>query len=139
MYMKFKVYLYTISRVLFGLYLVVHSVYNVFIYSEFLKEINAYFEYTEWFTHPLIESLAPLVPFEEFILGMFLVLGIFTKEVLICALLLFSFISLFLLDANFPFLAIMHAMFFVISLILLQHKNYNIKSMDYNRDLYNSI
>lgn len=128
-----------ISRVLFGLYLVVHSAYNVFIYSEFLKEINDYFKHTEWFTHPLIESLAPLVPFEEYILGMFLILGIFIKEVLRCALLLFSFISLFLLDANFPFLAIIHVMFFVMSIILLKNNNYNIKSMDYNRDLYNSI
>ncbi|MBW1298807.1 MauE/DoxX family redox-associated membrane protein [Aquimarina litoralis] len=137
--MKFKVYLYTAIRGLLGVFLTLHAIYNVLIYTDFLVEIEMYFKTSELFNYDFIEALAPLVPFEEFILGMFLILGVFTKEVLICSLFLFAFISIFLLDANFPVLSALHMFFFMVTLLLLKKHNYNLKSMDYSRDLYKTI
>ncbi|SEL34140.1 hypothetical protein SAMN04487910_2187 [Aquimarina amphilecti] len=131
--MKFRVYLYTAVRILFGAFLVLHSTYNVIIYSEFLKEIDTYFLKSTVFKYDLIEALAPLVPFEEFIIGMFLILGYYTKEVLISGSILFLFLSLFLLDANSTELSMIHLSFFILTLILWKKDNYNLKSVDYAR------
>ncbi|WP_299439622.1 DoxX family membrane protein [uncultured Aquimarina sp.] len=134
--MKFRIYLYTLVRVLFGIFLALHSTYNVFFYSEFLQKIDAYFTKATLFNYNFIEALAPLVPFEEFIVGMFLTLGFFTRKVLMGAALLFLFLAFFLLDANSLELALVHLVFFFIILILWHKENYNLKSMDYLRNSY---
>ncbi|WP_108803516.1 DoxX family membrane protein [Aquimarina sp. Aq107] len=134
--MRFRVYLYTVVRILFGAFLTVHSTYNVIVYSEFLNEIDTYFTRITIFKYDLVEALAPLVPFEEFVLGMFLILGYFTRNTLISASILFLFLSFFLLDANSIELSILHLGFFILTLILWKKDNYNLKSMDYSRDMY---
>ncbi|WP_299257200.1 hypothetical protein [uncultured Aquimarina sp.] len=134
--MKFRIYLYTAVRILFGVFLVLHSTYNVIFYSEFLQKIDVYFSETTIFNYTLIEAFAPLVPFEEFMLGLFLVLGFFTRRVLIGAALLFSFLTFFLLDANSLKLSLIHLGFFFITLVLLRKDNYNLKSLDYSRDSF---
>ncbi|MBQ4805713.1 DoxX family membrane protein [Aquimarina sp. MMG015] len=134
--MKFRVYLYAVVRILFGGFLALHSAYNVIIYSEFLNEVDTYFTKTTVFKYDLVEALAPLVPFEEFVLGLFLILGYFTRKVLICASILFLFLALFLLDVNSIGLSILHIGLFILTLILWKKDNYNLKSMDYSRDMY---
>jgi len=134
--MKFRIYLYTAIRILFGVFLALHSVYNVFFYSDFLQKIDVHFTKATLFNYNLVETLAPLVPFEEFIVGMFLALGFFTRKVLKGAALLFLFLAFFLLDANSLELALVHLVCFFVVLMLWHKENYNLKSMDYLRDSY---
>ncbi|MDH7446882.1 DoxX family membrane protein [Aquimarina sp. 2201CG14-23] len=134
--MKFRVYLYTLVRILFGVFLVLHAAYNVIFYSEFLNKIDAHFTKTTIFNFSFIETLAPLVPFEEFVIGSFLALGFFTRNVLIGAIFLFSFLAFFLIDANSPELSLLHAGCFLVTLVLLKKENYNLKSADYTRDSF---
>ncbi|MDY8137885.1 DoxX family membrane protein [Aquimarina sp. 2201CG5-10] len=134
--MKFRIYFYTMIRVLFGTYLVAYGAYNVFRYPVFLDRLEKYFTYTSVFDLGIVELLAPLVPFETFIIGLFIAMGIFTRKILIASICLFAFLTVFLLDANADQLALVHFLFLIISVILLAKDNYNLNSVDYSRDSY---
>ncbi|MBQ4822846.1 hypothetical protein [Aquimarina sp. MMG016] len=134
--MKLRIYLYYIIRVSFGMFLVLGSIYNVIKFSGFLERLDGYFSAVTIFDVGFIESLAPLVPFEEFVIGLCLALGVFTKRVLIVAIVLFTFFSLFLLDAGKVDCAIIHLFFSIISFILLKKDNYDLTSFQYSKDFY---
>ncbi|KAA1242820.1 DoxX family membrane protein [Aquimarina sp. RZ0] len=134
--MNVKLNLYTTIRVVFGLFLVLHGVCNAVLYSDFLNRIDAYFTKAKIFDIELIEALAPLVPFEEFVIGLFLVLGFFIKRALIAAILLFTFIVLFLLDVDSIELAILHIGFFFVALLLWRKDSCSIDGLNYSRDLF---
>ncbi len=137
--MKLKVNLYPVLRVLFGSFLVLTSVYDVIKYSGFLTRLDTYFEEVSVFNLELLEAFAPLVPFEKFVIGFFMVLGMFKKEVLKASLILFGFFTLFLLDASYQYCALIHFGFFIISFILLKKDNYDFNSLDYKKDSYRVI
>ncbi len=132
--MRLRIFLYTKARILFGLFLVLHASYNAIGYSEFLIRINLYFTNTTVFNMKLIEILAPLVPFEEFIIGLLLIIGFLTRKSLIAAMISFAVITGFLFDANSVQLALLHMIFFFISLVLLMKIDYNLNSIDYQRE-----
>ncbi|MCK8522650.1 hypothetical protein M0D21_13785 [Aquimarina sp. D1M17] len=130
--MKFKIYLYHFIRISFGMLLVLYSVYNVIKYSGFLSRLDQYFNSASVFDVWIIEALAPLVPFEEFIIGFFLVLGMFTRKVLVVSTFLLAFFTLFLFDAGYTNCALIHLVLCTVSIILLKKDNYNINSFHYD-------
>ncbi|GAA4276516.1 MauE/DoxX family redox-associated membrane protein [Aquimarina mytili] len=133
--MKIKIYLYSFLRISFGTLLVLHSIFNAIKYSGFLDRLDVYFNQVSIFDNTVLETLAPLVPFEEFIIGFFLILGIFTKKALKVSIALFAFFTLFLLDANFVNCAAIHLLLCATSIILLRKNNYDINSIDSYRVL----
>ncbi len=137
--MKIRIFLYHITRVVFGVLLVLCSTYNVIRYSEFLERLDLYFGNATVFDIGFIEALAPLVPFEEFVIGMFLALGIFTRKSLITVIILFAFFTLFLIDADCWFFAFIHLVFCGIAMLLLKNDNYDMNSINYNKDSYQII
>ncbi|MEW7291181.1 MauE/DoxX family redox-associated membrane protein [Aquimarina sp. 2304DJ70-9] len=128
--MKFKIYLYSITRVSFGMVLMLHSIYNAIKYSGFLDRLDRYFNRVTIFDNDIIEAMAPLVPFEEFVIGFFLILGMFTKKALMVSTVLFAFFTLFLLDANFWYCAGIHLFLCMISVILLRKNDYDLNSVE---------
>jgi hypothetical protein len=137
--MKIRIFLYHITRVVFGVLLVLCSTYNVIRYSEFLERLDLYFGNATVFDIGFIEALAPLVPFEEFVIGMFLALGIFTRKSLIVVIILFAFFTLFLVDADCLLFAFIHLVFCGIAMLLLKNDNYDMNSINYNKDSYQII
>ncbi|TYP72958.1 DoxX family membrane protein [Aquimarina intermedia] len=132
--MRFRVFFYACSRILFGSYLVVHAAYNVFDYSSFLVQLDMFFSNASFFSFEVLEALAPLVPFVEFIIGSFLLLGFFTKPVLLTAMVLFSGTVLFLLDVKEESLVTTHITLFIVSLILFIKDDYNPKPIGQSKD-----
>ncbi len=130
LHMKFKIYLYSIARVSFGIILVLSSIYNAVKYSGFLDRLDRYFSQVTIFDSNIIEAMAPLVPFEEFVIGFFLILGMFTKKALIASTVLFAFFTLFLLDANYWFCAGIHLFLCIVSIVLLRKNNYDVNSIE---------
>ncbi|WP_206604249.1 hypothetical protein [Aquimarina sediminis] len=104
-----------------------------------MDRLDVYFGSAKVFNIELIEALAPLVPFEEFVIGMFLILGIFTKEVLIATITLFTFFMLFFLDVNYWFLASIYCILSFVAIVLLKNSHYDINSMSYNKEPYRVI
>lgn len=137
--MRIGFFLYKAFRLLFGMFLVLFSTYNVIGYSEFLNRVDQFFNNVRVFDIEFIETLAPLVPFVEFVIGMFLTLGIFTRKVLIATIILFTFLIVFLLDANYWYCACAHFILWTIAIILLKMNHYDRNSMSYNKDSYQII
>lgn len=130
MKVKFKIYLYRIIRISFGVLLVLNSMYNAIKYPNFLNRLDNYFDQVTVFKYDIIETFAPLVPFEEFVIGFFLILGMFLKKVLKASTLLFAFFTLFLFDANNIYCALTYLMLFIVSVVLLRKNNYDLSSVD---------
>ncbi len=128
--MKIKIYLYSFLRISFGMLLVLHSIYNAIKYSGFLDRLDQYFNKVSIFDNTVLEALAPLVPFEEFVIGFFLILGMFTKKALKVATFLFAFFTLFLLDADYLYCAGIHLILCLTSIFLLKKNNYDLSSID---------
>ncbi len=137
--MKIRIYLYHLTRVVFGVLLVLSGTYNVIRYSEFLERLDIYFGNVTVFNIAFIETLAPLVPFEEFVIGMFLILGIFIRKALITVIILFTFFTLFLVDADCLLFAFAHLVFCGIAIVLLKKDNYDMNSINYDEDSYQVI
>ncbi|WP_299210821.1 hypothetical protein [uncultured Aquimarina sp.] len=137
--MKFRIYLYAIARILFGLALTFNGAYNVIVYPKFLACLDDHFERTTILDFEIIEFFLVLVPFAEFIIGLLLMIGCYTRKVLISSIILFLFIVMYLLDANSEIMIFVYTVFLLMSGILLRKDNYNLKSMDYSRDSYQMI
>ncbi|TSE03834.1 MULTISPECIES: hypothetical protein [Aquimarina] len=137
--MKHKIFIYHVIRVAFGMFLVLYSIYNVIKYSEFLERLDRYFSNVTVFDTTIIESLAPLVPFEEFIIGFFITLGIFTRKALMAAIILFGFFALFLLDANYINCATVHLLFSLLAILLLKKDNYDLNTVNFDKDSHQII
>jgi len=123
--------MYTATRVLTGAYLVFHSFLSTIDFNGFLNKVDLYFESVEVFNFQILYYTAPLVPFEEFIIGILLALGLHTKIVLKVGFVLFAYFSLFLLDAGVYSSAICHIGMTLAMATLFYFKRFNIKSMDY--------
>jgi len=134
--MKFKVYLYKVTRILFGVALTSSGAYNVIVYSSFLLCLEDNSEKVSLFNFEFIHVFLVLVPFAKFIIGLFLTLGFYTREVLIGAVIVFLFVIMYLLDINSETIIFMYVAFLMMSGILLKKDNYNLNSMDYTRDLF---
>lgn len=100
--------------------LVVYSLYNVIKYTGFLNRLDLYFANVTLFDFGFLEAMAPLIPFEEFLIGIFLVLGISVRKVLMVTVVLFGFFTLFLFDATKLDCALIHFTLFIVSFILLK-------------------
>ncbi|PKV49947.1 hypothetical protein ATE84_1993 [Aquimarina sp. MAR_2010_214] len=137
--MKIRIYLYHFIRVTFGVLLVSYGTYNVIWYSEFLERLDIYFESATILDISFIEALAPLVPFEDFVIGMFLILGIFTRKTLITIIILFTFFTLFLVDADCLFFAFIHLALGGIAMLLLKKDNHDLNSISHDKDIYQII
>ncbi|WP_298546845.1 MauE/DoxX family redox-associated membrane protein [uncultured Aquimarina sp.] len=137
--MRFRIYLYAIARILFGLVLTFNGAYNVIVYPKFLACLENHFERTSVLDFEFVEFFLVLVPFTEFTIGSLLMIGCYTRKVLISSVILFLFIVMYLLDANSEILIFVYAVFLLMSGILLRKDNYNLKSMDYSRDSYQMI
>ncbi len=136
--MKLKIYLYRFIRISLGILLMFYSVYNAIKYPVFLDRLDVYFNYVSIFDLNFIEALAPLVPFEEFVLGFFLILGMFTRKALIASIVLFTFFTLFLIDANHYSFAFIYFLICLISIVLLRKNNYDINT-GYKNDFHQVI
>lgn len=134
--MKFKIYFYHVVRVALGILLVVYSLYNVIKYTGFLNRLDIYFGNVTLFDIGFLEAIAPLVPFEEFLIGILLTLGISVRKVLVVTASLFGFFTLFLIDATRLDCALIHFMLFIIAVALLKKDHYNLTSFDYSKDIY---
>ncbi|WP_281987333.1 MauE/DoxX family redox-associated membrane protein [Aquimarina aggregata] len=137
--MKFRVYIYPVIRIIMGMSLVLYSVYNVIKYRRFLDRLDHYFDQASIFDIGFIEALAPLVPFEEFVIGIFLVLNIFKRKVLIASIPLFGFFTLFLLDVNQISCAFIYAIFCVTAIILLKKDKYDLYADRNSADSFRMI
>lgn len=134
--MKFKIYFYRTLRVSLGVLLTSYSVYNTIEYNRFLERLDVYFGQATVFNISVIELLAPLVPFEEFVIGLFLTLGMSTKKVLQVLILLFGFFTLFLFDAGHWHCATIHFLILFVSLLLLLKNDYDVNSNHFYSRLY---
>ncbi|GAA0872001.1 hypothetical protein GCM10009117_11480 [Gangjinia marincola] len=128
--MNIKVISYTTLRMIIGIFLVIHGFYNALFFSNFLNRLDHYFEKQDLFYNDFLIATAPLVPFEEFILGALLICGLFTKKVLYIATGLVLFFASFVLKANTYGLGMIYVFIVFISLILLLKEEYNYFSVD---------
>jgi len=130
MKVKLKTYLYRIIRISFGLLLVLYSMYNAINYPSFLIRLNSYFNKVTIFDYEIMEVLAPLIPFEEFVIGFFLILGMFLKKVLKVSALLFAFFTLFLFDANSLYCGLIYCSLSIVSIFLLRKNTHDENSLE---------
>ncbi len=126
--MKSKTNPFVVARVTLGISLVVYSVYNVVKYANFLNKLDSYFDVVTIFDLSMIEALAPLIPFEEFLIGVFLVMGLFKREVLIVSSILFAFFTAFLLDASHFYCALIYSVLTLLTIILLKNNKYDVNN-----------
>ncbi|MFC5046727.1 DoxX family membrane protein [Aquimarina sp. TRL1] len=131
--------MYTIIRVLFGVLLVFHGIYNVIKYTAFLELMEKSFRVSNVFGLGFVEAFVSLIPFIQFGFGLFLILGFFTRNVLIFAVLLHAFFMIFLLETGVENIALIQLMFLIISVGLLFKNHYNLNSMDYTRDMFMTL
>jgi len=137
--MKYRIFLYTLTRVLFGIVLAANGAYNVIIYPEFLTCLESFIRKTSVFDFEFVGIFLALAPFAEFLIGLLLIMGFYTRKALIFSILLFLFIALYLLDANSEIMIFVYTVFLLMSGILLRKDNYNIHSIDYSTDLQTRI
>lgn len=121
--MRIRFFMYRVTRILFGIFLILTSIYNVIKYPFFLDRLDQYFNNARVFDTVFLETMAPLVPFEEFAIGMFLFMGIFIRKVLITSMVLFFFFALFLMDADYWDRAFLHLLFCMVAIVLLMKDN----------------
>ena len=110
--------MYSIARVITGLTLVVHGAHNVFNFSNYIQRVEMYFGKLDYFDNAFLLYTSPLVPFEEFTLGLFITIGFFTRKALWIAMGLYTFLILFMLDAEAYNLITFHVVLISIFLIL---------------------
>lgn len=134
--MRLRFFIYRATRILFGILLILNSIYNIIKYSGFLDRLDQYFNNTKVFDTVFLEAIAPLVPFEEFVIGMFLVMGIFIRRVLITTTLLFFFFALFLIDADYWDRAFVYLLFCMIAIVLLMKDRQDSNSRFFNKKSY---
>jgi len=123
--------MYTAARVITGLHMVFQSFLSTIDFNGFLNEVDVLFENVQIFNFKFLYYTAPLVPFEEFTLGILIALGLHTKVVLKISFVLFAYLTLFLFDAGVYSEAICHIGVVVLVTMLFVYKRYNSKSMDH--------
>lgn len=123
--------MFTIARVFTGVYLVFHSFLRTVDFNGFLNKVDVYFENLTVFNFKILYYTAPLVPFEEFALGILLALGLYTRLVLKIGVVLLAYLSLFLVDAGIYSEAICHLIMTIAFMTLYMFRAYNVRSMDY--------
>ncbi len=117
--------MYSIIRVVTGLVLMVHGAHNVLYFSNYLNRVEIYFTRLEYFNTSFLYQTSPLVPFEEFTLGLFIAMGVFTRKSLWLAIGLYFFLILFMLDAEAYNLIAFHVALITIFLILDFNNKYD--------------
>ncbi len=123
--------MYTAVRVIVGVFLVFRSFLSTVDFNGFLDRIDSYFEKVTVFNFQILYYTAPLVPFEEFTLGILIALGLHTKIVLKISLVLFSYFAFFMLDAGIYDKAVCHSMITILIAFLFYYRRFNLKSMDH--------
>ncbi len=119
--MKFKgLHIDTLKKIIGGI-LILHAIVNVVVYLDFLDRLDVYFSNTSLFNNIFLKLTAPLVPFEEFTLGLFLLLGFYEKRTLQVGTVLFLFFCCFLLSAGFTGLGLAHGVVSLLMLVFLFH------------------
>ncbi|MFD0861186.1 MauE/DoxX family redox-associated membrane protein [Sungkyunkwania multivorans] len=136
MTVKNKVLTYAIIRMLLGTTLIVHAVLSIFSYQDFLVRLDDYFDTTQVFNNLFLRLTAPLVPFEEFAVGLFIATGLFTKNTLKIGSFLLLFFAAFLWSAGELDRAILHFGTVVTMMILLYNNEYNLYSLDWHNNTY---
>lgn len=118
--MRYKtlIFMYSIARIITGLILIIHGAHNALNFSSYMNRVEIYFTKLDYFNTAFLYQTAPLVPFEEFTLGLFIAMGFFTRKVLWAATLLYTFLVLFMLDAEAYNLIAFHVVLISIFLIL---------------------
>lgn len=123
---KFLTASYALFRMLSGSVLMVHGYLNTVFFDKYLIKVESYFAHTTYFNWIILKATSSFVPFEEFTLGLFLLLGFYTRTTLILCVALFSFLSLFLFDSLAWDNALFHlGMACLFALLLLCHKSYD--------------
>ena len=134
--MRIIFFIYRVTRILFGMFLILTSIYNIIKYSGFLDRLDQYFNNVRVFDIVFLEAIALLVPFEEFVIGMFLVMGIFIRKVLIASIMLFFFFTLFLIDADYWNRAFVYMLFCLVAIVLLIKDNQDSNEGTFNKKTY---
>lgn len=114
-----------------GISLIFHSFLNTVAYPRFLEQLDALFANATFFDNALVYYIAPLVPFIEFGLGLFLALGLHTKAVLKMGIFLLLAFSLFLWDVSYYNAIMFHAILVVTFFVLHRCLYFNKNSIDF--------
>lgn len=121
---KFLTAVYAFLRMLSGSVLMVHGYLNTVFFDKYLMKVENYFAHTTHFNWVVLKATSSFVPFEEFTLGLFLLLGFYTRTALLLSLVLFAFLSLFLFDGQAWENALFHfGMACLFALLLLCQKS----------------
>ncbi|UOB16931.1 hypothetical protein [Abyssalbus ytuae] len=123
-----KIYVvYSLSRLFAGVIMMGHGMYNAFNFKEYVHRVEVYFTKLDFFNNSFLYHTSPFVPFEEFTLGLFLVMGFKLKMALRLSVVLYTFLILFLLDAGAYNLIPFHIVLMGVFLILDYSHKYNYK------------
>ncbi|MBP2832246.1 hypothetical protein J8281_08615 [Aquimarina sp. U1-2] len=118
--MKLKILLFNLLRLCLGIFLVTTSINDVLNYTDFLGRLYQYFASVSILDIYVVEALAPLVPFEKFMIGLFLILGMSEHIMLRIAIFLFSFFTVYLIDASQWYCAGIHFLLVVSAIVLIK-------------------
>lgn len=110
--------LYSLVRIITGIVLVIHGAHNAFSYGNYMQRVEVYFSKLEYFNFPFLYSNSPFVPFEEFAIGLFLIMGFYTRKVLWIAMFSYTFLILFMLDAEAYNLVAFHVLLVAVFVVL---------------------
>lgn len=105
---KFLTVVYAFLRMLSGSVLMVHGYLNTVFFDKYLMKAESCFARTEHFNWVVLKAISSFVPFIEFTLGLFLLLGFYTRTTILLSLVVFAFISLLLFDCQVYSLALFH-------------------------------
>ncbi|WP_459211827.1 hypothetical protein [Aquimarina rhabdastrellae] len=133
--MKINALVFFVFRIIIGLSFVIYGLYNAIQYESFIGRIETYFGQVSFFNIGIIETLAPLVPFEKFLIGLLLILGYATQKVTKIAILLCSFFTIFLIDAHQFNLALIYVVFVMMMLVILKDEK-NIYALNAKKEPY---
>lgn len=105
---KFLTVLYAFLRMLSASVLMVRGYLNTVFFDKYLIKIESCFARTEHFNWDVLKAVSSFVPFIEFTLGLFLLLGFYTRTTVLLSLVAFTFTSLFLFDCQLYSIALFH-------------------------------
>lgn len=122
--------LYAGLRVLTGVLLILHGYINTINFHEYLMVVDQYFVKVRFFDFDILRMIIPFLPFVNFAIGLFVLLGFFTRRVLVTGMLLYVFLTLFMMDAKAFDQVFYHAFVSISMIILVLSENYNKYSLD---------
>lgn len=115
-------YFFSLTRIIFGLFFTLSGFYHAIMYGSYLQIMHNYLDRVTLINIDILEIWGVLIPFQEFLLGSFLIFGFYTKKVLSVAIILFSFLSVLSIDMGTFEILYLQLFYIAIALLLLRRE-----------------